>query len=952
MSIKDLISRKPRWQHADPEVRIEAINSLTDQEILHQLINDDPIEKVRHAAISQLSDFEALTRLATEPDDTGLAARQQFCRILASSDTADNYQTLVSGIEDIELLKEVTLSSNGPDITLLALGKLDDETMLVEIACNAATKHARETAANKINSIGNLEILFKQSRNKDKLVHNIAKAKLQELNQLLKEKKQHLDDATLIINELKQLTSQGSQGSFKRTLTHLQTKWELLEPGFSKFTEETYQTEIKSLRAAFDSTKALCLEQISKAERQAEEEVAERESAESICQQLKGILQQAQLTREELDKHEESWTELGKQWHELPHQGLLPELKETYYSLASKLEFLFDANNRWCKLQEQMDSGSGNGDAGTETGEDLAKSVAQFHWPEDFPPPQELLDARNSIKENKKNESDGSRNKPTGQAELQEKLSKMEEEIQAGHIRAAGKLQKQLHQALKGHPNTGRAREKLQRLANELTELRDWQGYATNPKREELCNKMQELVELSIHPSDRAARIKELHVQWKALGDSHDDQKHWYRFKQSSDLAYEPCKVYFAEQAEERKQRLLERKKICDQLESFNKQVDWDAVNWKALTEIISTARKQWRELGPVDHGHRKNIQSRFYRILDALHDHLVVEQKRNRDLKLNLIEQVDQLAGEEDLDQAIAKTIALQKEWKQVGVMDRKVDQKLWKKFRKSCDEVFNRRSEQRKAENAEEMQQMVQAEDFCKTIEDLKGAPLEEMLPSRSKLAKIKTEFSSFDLSSRMRKKIQQRFGEACVQYETLIEAFAKQKQLGSFLEMKRKADICAELEREVEHGAAGQFSADDLNARWVTEQELPSMTEDRLNERWQNALNSALNNTSNTDPSIKAAMELNTEQARVITIRMEILTELDSPEKDQQARLAYQVSRLKKELSEGDKETRSVSEQFRSLQEDWFCLGAIPEQDFVELDKRIYTATEKFTGKPANS
>jgi hypothetical protein len=950
MSIKDLLSRKPSWQHTDPEIRIEAISSLTDQEILHQLICNDPIEKVRHAAISQLTDFESLTRLATEPDDIGPVARQQFCRILASSDTPDNCKALIENIEDIELLKAVTLSSNGPDITLLALGKLDDEKLLVEISCNASTKQVRETAANKINSVGNLEILFKQSRNKDKLVHNIAKAKLQQLNQRQKEKKQHMDDAALIVSELKQLISQGSQSSinssinssFKRTLSHLQSKWQILEPEFGKFTDEADQGEINSLRAAFDSAKTLCLEQISQAQREAEKEVAAREEAESICQQLTGMLQKVKQSIDGLQQHEENYRELGKQWHNLPHQGLLPELKETYYSLTSKLEFLFDANNRWRKLQEQIGSNPGNEDASTEAGENHAKSLARFQWPEDFPPPQELVDARKSIEASKIKEPDESRKQPVDQAKLEENLSKMEQEIQAGHIRAAAKIQKQLHQALKGHPHPGRAREKLQRLTSELTELRDWQGYATNPKREELCNKMQELVDMSIHPTDRAARIKELHTQWKALGDSHDDQKHWYRFKQASDLAYEPCKVYFAEQAEERKQRLLERKKICEQLETFNKQVNWDTVNWKALTEIISTARKQWRELGPVDHGQRKNIQSRFYRILDALHEHLVVEQKRNQDLKQNLIEQVDQLAGEEDLNQAIKKTIILQKEWKQIGVMDRKMDQKLWKRFRKSCDEVFNRRSEQKKAENAEEMQQMVEAENYCKAIEDLTGAPLEETLPSRSKLGKIKSEFNSLDLSPRVRKKIQRRFADACVRYEALIEAYGTKKQLGSFLEMKRKADVCAQLEREIEQGTAGQFSADELAARWTTEQELPARTEDRLNERWQKAMNQALN----ADSSFQTAMELNTEAARLIAIRMEILTELESPEKDQQARMAYQVNRLKKELSEGVKETRSLSEQFSSLQEDWFCLGAIPGQEFIELDKRILTATEKFT------
>ncbi len=56
-----------------------------------------------------------------------------------------------------------------------------------------------------------------------------------------------------------------------------------------------------------------------------------------------------------------------------------------------------------------------------------------------------------------------------------------------------------------------------------------------------------------------------------------------------------------------------------------------------------------------------------------------------------------------------------MQKQWKQVGVTDRKVDQKLWKKFRRVCDAVFNRKNEQRNSERELEEKNL---RTFCRKL------------------------------------------------------------------------------------------------------------------------------------------------------------------------------------------------------------------------------------------
>ncbi|MFT4852508.1 MAG: exonuclease SbcC, partial [Bacteroidia bacterium] len=63
-----------------------------------------------------------------------------------------------------------------------------------------------------------------------------------------------------------------------------------------------------------------------------------------------------------------------------------------------------------------------------------------------------------------------------------------------------------------------------------------------------------------------------------------------------------------------------------------------------------------------------------------------------------------------------------------------------------------------------------------------------------------------------------------------------------------------------------------------------------------------------------------------AQALCVRIELLAGLDSPPEAQQRRMQYQVERLKRELSQGIKETRTPDEQLREIQIAWYCLGSL--------------------------
>jgi hypothetical protein len=76
MSFLDRFKPQPRWKHADPAVRVEAVDTMPgDQEhlaVLQDLAREDPDLRVRRAAGSRLTSVEDLVALARSERDEQL----------------------------------------------------------------------------------------------------------------------------------------------------------------------------------------------------------------------------------------------------------------------------------------------------------------------------------------------------------------------------------------------------------------------------------------------------------------------------------------------------------------------------------------------------------------------------------------------------------------------------------------------------------------------------------------------------------------------------------------------------------------------------------------------------------------------------------------------------------------------------------------------------------------
>ena len=437
MSIKDLINRQPKWQHADPDIRIKAIESITDINAINELAKSDPDPRVRCAAINKVTDIEQLAALALEPDEIGATARQQYCQILSTTEDTGKIQDKVSSLNNPILLKEIALSGAAPELAAIALEKTADEISLAEIAIHAPIASVRQDAAERISSIEQLESLQKTARQKDKQVHNIAKQKIRLIHTRQKEQQRIMTEAEEITAEIQQLANSTNHASFERSFNYLQTKWNALEPQFTEYLDTEDQQLLVAVRARYNEATSNCKAQINART----EERSAQESAEKEATQLVTSLNQAMTAVHDsyaaIEQYIEPVHEMSQRWHHLSQFSLAPELNEEYYRTLNKLEFLLDALKRWTKLKAQLPAIE---TAGKNIPASLEKEINHFHWPDEFPLPAELINARATLEKLKSEHAASAKAAKQSRQDALSRLSAFEQAIKEGHIKLANRL--------------------------------------------------------------------------------------------------------------------------------------------------------------------------------------------------------------------------------------------------------------------------------------------------------------------------------------------------------------------------------------------------------------------------------------------------------------------------------------------------------------------------------
>ncbi|MGS0536029.1 DUF349 domain-containing protein [Pseudoalteromonas sp. SaAl2] len=261
-------------------------------------------------------------------------------------------------------------------------------------------------------------------------------------------------------------------------------------------------------------------------------------------------------------------------------------------------------------------------------------------------------------------------------------------------------------------------------LEQQLADARDWQKYASAPKREELLAEITaQLEQPCTDAKARANEVKTLRRRWNELGrlDTEQEQLQGKEFDEKIELLFAPCREHFAQLEQQREQIKQQREAVIVQMQTLA-QTDTgiDGFEWKDFESQYNRINKAWRNAGNVEPKVYRALQQQYKPHQQAVFNALNAFHKANSAAKNALVEQAQQLSQSDDLASACQQLKELQQQWQKVGFAGVKAENALWQKFRQFNDLTFAKRSEefaqhkeQQDADNAIIAQQLTELED-----------------------------------------------------------------------------------------------------------------------------------------------------------------------------------------------------------------------------------------------
>lgn len=249
-----------------------------------------------------------------------------------------------------------------------------------------------------------------------------------------------------------------------------------------------------------------------------------------------------------------------------------------------------------------------------------------------------------------------------------------------------------------------------------------------------LCEKAEELiVEKSILKSFKLLQF--YHDKWREIGPVPIDVKEelWTRFKGITDKINLRRKDYYKELQDQQQANYDTKLALCENAKEVVSESIETLKGWQVATEKVNELLKLWKTIGRAPKSKNDEVWVTFKGHLDSFFkakreylNELKGQQVNNYNLKLDLCAKAESIKDNTDWGNTTRELISLQQEWKKIGPVPRKYSDKVWKRFRSSCDEFFKKKSEHFKSlhsvedENLKKKLEIISAIDSYKIEED----------------------------------------------------------------------------------------------------------------------------------------------------------------------------------------------------------------------------------------
>ncbi len=391
---------------------------------------------------------------------------------------------------------------------------------------------------------------------------------------------------------------------------------------------------------------------------------------------------------------------------------------------------------------------------------------------------------------------------------------------------------------------------KYRDLRNDLNKKLDVDKIKNLEEKHKIIEGIKELVNSQESLNKTFHDFRELQNQWHEVGPipQQNLKDIWESYHYQVEAFYDFIKINKELRDLDLKKNLEEKIKLCEAAEGLLLE--------PSVVEAFRRLQKlhdRWREVGPVPIDKRAETWDRFKDTTSKINKkhqeyfvNLKQEQKKNFEEKLLLCEKAEEInAGEisnhKDWEEKSTQLIKLQKVWKTIGFAPKKYNTQVYERFRKACDEFFDKKR-QYYSQNREEQQNNLQLKtELCIQAEGMKDST--DWKKTTIELLALQKKWKEIGpVPIKQSDKIWKRFRAACDIFFNNKSKYFSQIDTRYEENLEAKNALIKEIEgfkptNEVEKNLD---SLNEFQRRWSEIGYVPLKDKNEIQERYRQAIN----------------------------------------------------------------------------------------------------------------
>ena len=225
-------------------------------------------------------------------------------------------------------------------------------------------------------------------------------------------------------------------------------------------------------------------------------------------------------------------------------------------------------------------------------------------------------------------------------------------------------------------------------------------------------------------------QLQELHAQYREIGPVAKDLREqiWARFKAASTVINRKHQQHFEELRAKEEENLAKKTELCEKVEALAKEENKGIGDWKKHSKAIIALQQEWKTIGFAPQKMNVKIFERFRAACDDFFSRkseffkqLKQQFAVNAEKKRELIKKAQELTDSTDWKTTGDKFVALQKEWKTVGAVPKKLGDQLWNEFLTACNHFFDARNAAHAGTRTEEKANLQKKRDIIAQLKEL---------------------------------------------------------------------------------------------------------------------------------------------------------------------------------------------------------------------------------------